>query len=212
MRFIAFDVGEVLATINFSEFHNVFFESDMGYDSDMAHDSIDPQDFLDGLWSKQDVGLTTIDQEIKSQFGSTAYWAWSGSLMKAWNKSIEFNPVMIEFMNGLKQQDVKVAILSNMGLEHAEFLRKEHPGFFKGCDLHLSCEVGIRKPAKLFYQSFLMDHPEYRGCVYLDDRPENIERGLSYGFQAIHFDLSKLKGSPEKLNETLDNIKSQIFV
>jgi len=49
----------------------------------------------------------------------------------------------------------------------------------------------------LYYQSFLMEYPEFHGCVYVDDVAENLEAGKRYGFRPYHFDLSKMDTSQE---------------
>ena len=56
---------------------------------------------------------------------------------------------------------------------------------------HFSCHVGVRKPDYLFYQNFLVKHPDFRNCLYIDDLHDNLAMSLEYGFQGHHFDLSE---------------------
>ena len=55
----------------------------------------------------------------------------------------------------------------------------------------MSYEVGARKPSKLYYQSFLLDHPEYKGCLYVDDLPQNLAVGRYYGFRSFEYNLEE---------------------
>ena len=94
--------------------------------------------------------------------------------------------------------NTQVALLSNVGLEHAIVMEKilDHHHlhsnkFFSKCVKHLSCQVGARKPTKLYYQSFLQQHPEFEGAAYLDDLQENLDMGKEFGFRPYFFSLEK---------------------
>ena len=58
---------------------------------------------------------------------------------------------------------------------------------------HYSCEVGARKPSKLYYHSFLQMHPEFKGAIYVDDNKENLEASKEFGFITIRLDLLDMK-------------------
>lgn len=189
MKYAAFDIGEVLVTINLNAFI-IEYNKARGPFS-INYSDIEPIDFLNSLQSMQDVGLLNIQQALRKAFQYYLSEKDMNSMISGWNDIIETNDEMSVFLEDLKESGVKVALLSNMGSVHASLFRNKYKTIFDGCDLHLSCEVGARKPTKLFYQSFLMDHPEYKGCVYLDDRPENIKMGLHYGFNAKKFELYK---------------------
>lgn len=112
------------------------------------------------------------------------------SILKAWNESVIVNEQMVTFIKKVKDVGIKVAYLSNMGYEHFNYL-KDSELFSLADELHISCEVGIAKPKNLFYQSFLMDHGEFNGALYLDDKVENVRAASSYKLKGIVFDLSK---------------------
>jgi FMN phosphatase YigB (HAD superfamily) len=182
MKYAAFDVGNVLVRVDFDPFEKAFesYSIDDNY-----------MDFLLDLHGAQDIGLTTIARHAKLAFGASQECC--EHLMEAWDHIIVPNPKMCTLLQELKDDGVNIAILSNMGIEHAKLMRKKYPEIFEGCTLHLSCEVGARKPAKLYYQSFLQDHPEFKGCVYVDDRDDNLATGLKYGFTSYKFDLDKFE-------------------
>jgi len=194
MRPVAFDIGNVLVKINFEPFKECWQQLGL-------HHHEDYMDFLLDLHGQQDVGLTTIRRAIKERFYNNLPRPMDSVLSNlevAWDKIIIPNDKMIKFMNSLRDDGHPVALWSNMGKEHAELIEDEYPEIIEGKITHLSCEVGARKPTKLYYQSFLLDHPEFKGCVYLDDLVPNIERAKSYGVEAIHFELDK-----EVENDTL---------
>ena len=99
-----------------------------------------------------------------------------------------------------------------MGLEHAAYIRNNHPEVFAGRILHLSCEVGARKPTKLYFQSFLMQHPEFADSVFVDDREENLEMAKQMGFEPHQFSLENLaQMSEDDRKEAIKDIRSKIF-
>lgn len=183
-KYIAFDIGRVLVHIDFTKFFQVYKELELHYKED-------PMVFLSDLHGQQDVGLTTIDRAARERFHSVMLDWKSDKLLEAWNASVVPEPKMMDLLDELHSENWNVALLSNMGTEHAEHIYKNIPQIFSRCDLHLSCEVGARKPSKLFFQSFLMDHPEYKGCLYVDDLPQNIAVGNYYGFRGFEYNIER---------------------
>lgn len=77
---------------------------------------------------------------------------------------------------------------------------------------HISYQVGARKPSKIYFQSFLLDHPGWAGAVYVDDRDDNLAVGKKYSFKSFKFELDKvLQLSKAKQKIELNKIKSYIF-
>jgi FMN phosphatase YigB (HAD superfamily) len=100
---------------------------------------------------------------------------------------------MIKILDKIRSEEgLEIALLSNIGFEHAKLVHKllsyDECGFFFN-HKHFSCEVGARKPTKLFYQSFLMQHPEFQGCLYVDDLQENLDAADELGFRIRKFSL-----------------------
>lgn len=201
---IAFDVGNVLVNLNFDPFFKVYRE--LGLDRED-----DPMDFLNGLHGQQDVGLTTISRAAKERFALPKRQAWQ--LEEAWLEIIQPNFEMLSLVQDMHGMGFEIALLSNMGWEHADMIRRKFPSVFDRCLLHLSCEVGARKPSKLFYQSFLWDYPRFAGCPYIDDLDKNLKVGKSYGFIPIRFALDDSSFTLEKLKMDLFKItgKDDIF-
>lgn len=201
---VAFDLGQVLVKVD---------DSNFGY----AYHSIckTTQDyiiFLDAIQKLQDTGLVTIKQALRNKFGNSIL-PYEDQLIKAWNNNIRPHDKMMKFLEYLKSQSVEIGILSNIGIYHAAAMRTKYPEVFAGCkSIHLSCEVGVRKPSRLFFQSFLWDNYEFNGCPYIDDLPENLAMGSRCGFEPINFNINKFdmmtKAGQEK---ELDKIKSAVF-
>ena len=161
---IAFDIGNVLLQVDFEEFFAEF--KGLGRQ--------DPLAFLCDIQARQDIGVLTMPIIIREMLGVRRQTQ-VDRFVKAWNDSIKPSEEMLDYVDDLKERGAKVALLSNMGHEHAAHVRKELPRLFDGCTLHLSAEVGARKPTKLYYQSFLMQNPQFENCIFLDDRLENLE-------------------------------------
>ena len=64
------------------------------------------------------------------------------------------------------------------------------PPVFNKCIQHFSCEVGARKPSKLFFQSFLMEEPHFHRSIFIDDIDENVEMAKKCGFRAVRFNIN----------------------
>ena len=88
---------------------------------------------------------------------------------------------------------MKVALLSNIGVEHAQMMetKLELGGFFPGAIKHFSCHVGARKPSMVYYQSFLLQHPEFFGCLYVDDVADNLNASKAFGFRTFQMTLQE---------------------
>ena len=185
MRPIAFDIGNVLVNIDFRSFEKCWNDKGLNH-----HEHY--MDFLLDLHGQQDVGLTTIRRHVKERFGEKLLKPFNQTLCDldlAWDEIVVPDDVMIGFMNDLRDEGHPIALWSNIGKEHLELIKEKFPEILEGKITHMSCEVGVRKPTKLYYQSFFMDHPEFRDCVYLDDLAPNVLRAKEYGVKAIRFRL-----------------------
>jgi len=186
--YVAFDIGRVLLELNFEPFFKKYNELHLNQIEDSMA-------FLCDLQTRQDLGLTTISYELKVKFGIFE----CKELIDAWNEMLIPNEIMMKYLAKLKSEGYNVALLSNIGFVHLRYIKENIPELLEGCDLHLSCEVGARKPSKLYFKSFLLEHPDYFGCAYLDDLSKNISMGKKYMFNAIQFNLEN--GDEKKLDK-----------
>jgi len=183
-KYICLDIGNVLCNITIvpfletlSETFNVTFP--------------EAQRFLKRLQQIHDLGYTTMEDELKDEFGVKSPIIIQ-RMVSAWNASVTPHLEMLDCLNRLiEKEGLKVALLSNIGVEHAAMMEEtlKHGGFFSGAIKHFSCYVGARKPSMLFYQSFLLQHPEFKGALYVDDLQENLNASKQFGFKTFWLSL-----------------------
>ncbi len=142
-----------------------------------------------------DIGLTDIVADFRNEFNVNSVWISQQQLDElhgAWSKCVYPVPEMVALLEELTAMG-RVALLSNIGTDHTKLIRDTFPPVFNKCIQHFSCEVGVRKPGKLFFQSFLLDEEDFYGCVYVDDKIENVLAAEKSGFRAVQFDLDSFK-------------------
>lgn len=200
----AFDIGQVLCSFTIETFTKAL--------SRILRLSDDESFFvLEHIQNMQDIGITKVSHALRYRFPGLSLDA-IDELMAVWNSTVVPSPMMMNFLDNLRQEEVKIALLSNMGPEHIFHLRTTYPEIFVNAIQHISCEVGARKPSKLFFQSFCMDHDEFSGCVYVDDIEENLKVGKKYGFKTYQFSLEEMaKESASKQKLALDNLRKMII-
>ncbi len=192
MPFVCLDIGNVLCRVDFTNLLTDFSEALNITPEEALH-------FINRSQKMHDLGLTVIRDEIKEQFDVKSPVI-INKLLNSWNNCITPSLEVLDTFNHLTaNHGLHVALLSNIGIEHAALMETllSHGGFFQNAIKHFSCEVGARKPTPLFYQSFLMQYPQFHGCVYVDDVIENLEAGKKFGFQTYHFDLYNMDAQAE---------------
>lgn len=98
------------------------------------------------------------------------------------------DPVMMEWVRALKSHGLKVAVLSNMPIEHSKYMRQSAPWFRDFDYVCFSAEVQLSKPGAAIYHACLelvRSRPEE--CLFIDDRAENVEAARALGFHALQF-------------------------
>ncbi len=190
MKFCAFDIGNVLVYANFNDFLkklsktlNITLEEAMY--------------FMNRSQKLHDLGLTNMSDELRDHFKLKSP-VMIEELIIQWNEVIRPADFLLERIDKLeKEHNLKIALLSNVGLEHAARMKQVlgMNTFFNKAIKFFSCDVGARKPTILYYHTFLKLHPEFWGCPYIDDLQENLDVGGSFGLNPFRFSL-------EELNET----------
>jgi FMN phosphatase YigB (HAD superfamily) len=135
-----------------------------------------------------------MEDELKDKFNVKSPFI-IRELVAHWNSSITINEEIMHMLVNLRDEAgnrPKIALLSNIGIEHAEMMEDvlSEDFFFERSIKHFSCFVGARKPSALYYQSFLMQYPEFQGSLYVDDLQENLDAGAKFGFKPYKFDLN----------------------
>ena len=113
---------------------------------------------------------------------------WSASFRAVMKDAIGVNPEMYALVDQLKEQQIPVALLSNIDERLAKLIRDfglYEP--FEPC--LLSCEIGLEKPDLKAYELLVktLNLPA-KDVVFIDDRPENVEAAKTIGLDAILFE------------------------
>lgn len=203
MKYLAVDIGNVLCNVDFNS-----FIKELSRTLNVSIEDIDY--FLNRTQKLHDMGLTSICDELVDHFGIKSKDI-VNDLVVEWNRTVRPNPIMISFISNLiHKENVNVALLSNIGIEHSDLMRnlltKE---VFDHSIIFFSCQIGARKPSALYYKTFLDMYPNFNGCVYLDDRIENIEAGKKFGFISKHFVLNSYDN--DELKKHLSSIKKLVL-
>jgi len=189
MNYLALDIGNVLCALRQETFNKTL--------SEIANiEKTKVNEFLNEIWCIHDLGHTSIEKEVKSRFNIKSEILLS-KINNAWKNTIIHNEIVIDFFKKLQiDYDIKVALLSNIGIEHIELVKNSHlkgwyGNFYHDCIKYFSCDVGARKPTYLYYQTFLSMYPEFKGCMYIDDLHKNLEIGELFGFKPYCFDQQR---------------------
>lgn len=189
---IAFDIGNVLCDVITDPFLQLLSET--------LNISIkESVRFLKKFQQLHDIGYTSMEDQLRDVYHIKSEVT-INKLILHWNSSIVPNEDILDMLN--RQKNLDIALLSNIGTEHAGIMDGKLTSKGKKLNFikHYSCEVGARKPHKLFYQSFLSQYPEYNECLYIDDLQENLNMGEQFGFKPFLFSL-KDNNFLEKIQE-----------
>lgn len=113
---------------------------------------------------------------------------WAQNYSDALKASVGADPEMFELVYELKDQQIRVGLLSNINDRYVKLIRDF--GFYQPFDpCLLSCEIGLEKPNKEAYEALLKAlflPPET--IVFIDDKIENVSAAIDMGFDAICFE------------------------
>lgn len=186
---VAFDIGNVLFHFDLTPLLDLLIGFNIVDNTEMAHE------FMGGSFQhSQEIGLYDIKQsfyQLNSQLSNKTLQ----DIHDRWMETFHPSPPMIEIVEELICNHYEVALLSNIGPDHAYFVRNNCKIFNK-CIQHFSCDVGARKPTRLFFQSFLIHYGWGRNTKYFDDRQDNIAIGSEY-HDGILFDINKFPSDEE---------------
>jgi FMN phosphatase YigB (HAD superfamily) len=189
MAAIVLDIGNVLVNLDMMPFVNALSKQ-------FNISELEASEFVRGVQRLQDLGLTTVSHELRHQFNIRSE-VLIKDLLKAWDGIVTPNEQSIYGIELLiKSYKLDVAILSNIGPEHIYRFTHSVLGYNKiiweNSIHHFSCDVGMRKPTRIYYHMFLEEHPQFKGAIYLDDLQENLDTGAKLGFKTFKYDLTRL--------------------
>ena len=189
MAAIALDIGNVLVNLDMTPFVDALSKQ-------FNISNLEASEFVRGVQRLQDLGLTTVTHELRHQFNIRSEVILK-QLVKDWDSIVVPNEQSIYGIERLiRKYKLDVAILSNLGPEHIQKFNYSVLGanklIWEKSIKHFSCEVGLRKPTRIYYHMFLEEHPQFKGAIYLDDLDENLNAGAALGFKTFQYDLSRM--------------------
>lgn len=207
MEYIALDIGNVLCRVDFRKF--TFAISRI---TNLSTWEVGRK--INRSQKIRDVGLLSMTDILESEFGIKSQPV-IDDLISIWNEQVvSFDLNVLDFFESKK--DLQIALLSNVGLEHSNMIKNYFNYFtedsrFKNAIFYFSCDLGTRKPNTLYYSNFLSIHPEFKGCIYLDDLRENLDTASKLGFNSVEFnlenddlyDLANLKNALKRIYESV---------
>lgn len=141
-----------------------------------------------------DLLKTTLKQVRVPGINSTSVWQPVLDLLKMsyddffkyWFKGESLNTELLVYVESLRQQGIKIIILSNNFPERTNFYRKTYPELFSQVDKqYFSWETGSVKPDAKAILQIINDHDylpeEY---LYFDDKEENLKAARKLGIPA----------------------------
>jgi len=184
-KIIALDIGHVLARVDMSLFHRKLVE--LGYSMDEEEADL----FSSAVQASFDTGMLDMRQALHVHFPKMKR-DHVKQVIKSWEAVVTPCGPTMEALDEILSAGATVALLSNIGLDHAAYLSRICFRQFDRCKKHFSCDVGARKPTKLYYQSLLLELGSlHLPIIFLDDRIENVEAAKTQNFSSQLFDIEK---------------------
>lgn len=194
---IVFDIGKVLA----------FFEPEqhlknLGYD-DITRQKVMSAVFDSSLWEEVDRGVLSTE-ELTDAFVENAP-EYERQIREAYEKvggTTEIMPHTMKWVEDLKTQGYHLYVISNYG-EYTFEQTKHKMRFLPYMDgVIFSYQYNVLKPDRKIYETLLEKYQlKAEECVFIDDRPENVEGAKQLGFHGIQF--FNFEQASEKLNQLL---------
>lgn len=192
---LVFDLGNVLV-----EFKPIDYMLRIGFEPEMATE-LNKLIFANPMWNEFDRGTITIESYSKQLKKENPQF--SAEIDRVFGSDWVSNMFILdsdvsEFLEEMSHK-YRIFILSNVSqyvLEHIKTL-----GFWKhvsgGTYSYL---IRACKPEKEIYEAFFREnHVNPAECLFLDDKPENIEAAKKWGMKGIIF--------KKNLEEVLEMIK-----
>lgn len=194
MKNLALDIGNVLCHVDFERILSTLSKS-------LNISRAEALYFLNRTQKLHDLGLTNLSDELHDHFKIRSEVI-INDILTEWNRAIQWDIDILSQLAKLKNKlGFEVALVSNIGIEHAAHLRSTAPTtLITEAIPFFSCEVGARKPNYLYYQAFLNMYPQFKEAIYIDDLDANLEIGKKFGLQSTKFVLSDYK------KHNLDNL------
>ena len=193
---IIFDIGRVLVT-----FDPIQYVNSLGFDEETAR-AVVGAIFHDPLWIETDRGVIPVE-EFEEAFVANApdYEPQIREAYRKMGRMIRLMPHTMPWVKALKERGYRLYVLSNYG-EYLFLKSKDRLDFMPYMDgAVISYQIQMIKPDREIYEYLLKKYdlsPEE--CVFIDDRPENVEGAKAVGMSGILFEnFEQASGELEKM-------------
>lgn len=181
---VALDIGNVICRVDLEKFYTFLVN-----DKQLFIDNYQANIFFEGIQSSMDLGLYSITHAFRKYIPGLTKKDLN-DIREAWMDICSVSWDMFLFLKELEDRKIQVAVLSNIGVDHASLFSPylNRFGFLK----FFSCNIGTRKPHKLFFQTFQENYNWPNDVLFFDDRIENVEGAKNY-FNSFQFNLYNYK-------------------
>lgn len=194
---VIFDLGNVILKLKW----NIVI--------DKYSNNIDDKKLLESIifdseeWQKLDEGTIEKTNAIKIMLSKLPERLHDAciSIMSNWQDGFIINTEMLDFINLLRDKGYKTYILSNAPLDIPAYLDKKDLNKYFPDGKVFSAEEKLLKPNKKIYELILNRYslvPEE--CLFLDDKPENIQGAISCGINGYVFDYNNFSTFLKDIN------------
>lgn len=193
---VVFDIGIVLVTFRWAE---LIRELNLGEGACQAIS----RDIFGDVWGRLD-GEDCDEDEYRRIFEETVpqYKAEINKVLDSINDISDPHDYAALWIQSLKDKGYRVYLLSNFGRYPFETLRKKYDFVNLVDGKVISYEVKKMKPDEAIYRELFERYDlNPRECIFVDDRPENIETAQTLGMQGILF--TSYEDARVKLEEAL---------
>lgn len=180
---IIFDVGNVLVTYD----PDSYLKS-LGFDEKTV-EAVNNAVFRNSLWNESDRGIIPTEELVAGFVANNP--AFEAEIRKAYNLAegtIQSRDYAVGWVKELKERGYRLYILSNYaeGIFEKTRCKMEFLPFMDGAVFSFQCK--LIKPEPEIYK-YLCDTYDLipSECVFLDDRPDNVEAARAFGLHALQF-------------------------
>lgn len=187
IKSLAFDIGQVICHVDFDRLETL---ARIKY----GVASKDFYQWLDEVSWQIDLGIWDIEQAAKYLCRNDTD---PSKVAEEWFRCLKMSEKMMNTLMNLADMHFDIYLLSNIGMQHRDFLMSENRDFFRSCrGFVYSCDAQVKKPQKAFFEYTVSYHPELRDALFFDDRKENCKAAENY-MRPIQFNLKDFKDDDE---------------
>lgn len=192
VEILLMDLGNVLFKIQPDRVRRSFM--DLG----ITVDEVMERSFLKLCYAYEQGACSTNDflEQCSSLMGITGEPG-HNSIRRAFNSIFPENaliPFTFEICKKIKQHHLaKLVLFSNTNEIHIDYLSSTYPGLFELTDatIYSHTSKGMKPDAPMYLEAVNQLDALPSQILYFDDKKENIDAALSYGFNAHVFDYTK---------------------